>query len=312
MSIIPDKPPFKLLDILYKKEFILLIVLISILIINSNITPYFLDLYNLIDSTFLFSEKAIIALTMTFVIIARHIDLSVASIIAVSSCVLGYTTSLGYDTWMVLLLTLFSGALCGAFNGAIITKFAIPSIIVTIGTMSLFRGLAYSFLEDSYYNKFPKLVSNLGSGYLFGYIPYAFLTFILLAFVFAFILHKTSVGYTGIAVDRYTFILFTLNGLFSAIAAIFLSGRLSSVRPNIAFGWELEIITMVVLGGVYIYGGSGSILGVVISIFILGMLSFGLGLLNIPGVGIIIFTGLLLILSIGFPSFMRTLRRKNE
>ena len=326
MSIIPDKPPFKLLDILYKKEFILFVVLVSILIINSNISPYFLDLYNLIDSTFLFSEKAIIALTMTFVIIARQIDLSVASIIAVSSVVLGYTTSLGYDTWLVLLLTLLSGTLCGAFNGAIITKFAIPSIIVTIGTMSLFRGLAYSFLEDSYYNKFPKLVGKLGGGYLYGYIPYAFLTFILLAFVFAFILHKTSVGkkiysignnpdaaqYTGIAVDKYTFVLFTLNGLFSAIAAIFLSGRLSSVRPNIAFGWELEIITMVVLGGVYIYGGSGSILGVVISIFILGMLSFGLGLLNVPGVGIIIFTGLLLILSIGFPSFVRTLRRKNE
>jgi rhamnose transport system permease protein len=325
MSTIPDKPPFKFLDILYKKEFILFIVLVSILILNSNISPYFLDLYNLIDSTFLFSEKAIIALTMTFVIIARQIDLSVASIIAVSSCVLGYTTSLGYDTWLVISFTLL-GALCGAFNGAIITKFAIPSIIVTIGTMSLFRGLAYSFLEDSYYNKFPKLVSNLGSGYLFGYIPYAFLTFLLLSLVFAFILHKTSVGkkiysignnpdaaqYTGIAVDKYTFVLFTLNGVFSAIAAIFLAGRLSSVRPNIAFGWELEIITMVVLGGVYIYGGSGSILGVVISIFILGMLSFGLGLLNVPGVGIIIFTGLLLILSIGFPSFVRTIRRKNE
>ena len=326
MSMIPEKPPFKLLDILYKKEFILFVVLVSILIINSNISPYFLDLYNLIDSIFLFSEKAIIALTMTFVIIARQIDLSVASIIAVSSCVLGYTTSLGYDTWLVISLTLLSGAICGAFNGAIITKFAIPSIIVTIGTMSLFRGLAYSFLEDSYYNKFPKLVSNLGGGYLFGYIPYAFLTFIILAMIFAFILHKTSVGkkiysignnpdaaqYTGIAVDKYTFVLFTLNGLFSALAAIFLSGRLSSVRPNIAFGWELEIITMVVLGGVYIYGGSGSILGVVISIFILGMLSFGLGLLNVPGVGIIIFTGLLLILSIGFPSFVQTLRRKNE
>ena len=116
MSIIPDKPPFKLLDILYKKEFILFVVLISILIINSNISPYFLDLYNLIDSTFLFSEKAIIALTMTFVIIARQIDLSVASIIAVSSVVLGYTTSLGYDTWLVLLLTLLSGALCGAVS----------------------------------------------------------------------------------------------------------------------------------------------------------------------------------------------------
>ena len=139
-------------------------------------------------------------------------------------------------------------------------------------------------------------------------------------------MHKTIIGkriysignnpesaqYTGIEVDKYTFALFTLNGLFSAIAAIFLSGRLSSVRPNIAFGWELEIITMVVLGGVYIYGGSGSIIGVVVSIFILGMLSFGLGLLNVPGVGIIIFTGLLLILSIGFPSFIKYFRSKNE
>ena len=88
-NIIPENPPFKLLNILYKKEFILLIVLLSFILIISNVNPYFLDLYNLIDSTFLFSEKAIIALSMTFVIIARQIDLSVASIIAVSSCVLG-------------------------------------------------------------------------------------------------------------------------------------------------------------------------------------------------------------------------------
>ena len=93
-NIIPENPPFKLLNILYKKEFILFLVLLSIILINSNVSPYFLDLYNLIDSTFLFSEKAIIALSMTFVIIARQIDLSVASIIAVSSCVLGYTTSI--------------------------------------------------------------------------------------------------------------------------------------------------------------------------------------------------------------------------
>ena len=107
-NIIPENPPFKLLNILYKKEFILLMVLLSIIFINSNVTPYFLDLYNLIDSTFLFSEKAIIALSMTFVIIARQIDLSVASIIAVSSCVLGYTTSLGMDTYLVISFTLLS------------------------------------------------------------------------------------------------------------------------------------------------------------------------------------------------------------
>ena len=162
-NIIPENPPFKLLNILYKKEFILFMVLLSIILINSNVSPYFLDLYNLIDSTFLFSEKAIIALSMTFVIIARQIDLSVASIIAVSSCVLGYTTSIGMDTYLVIIFTLLSGIMCGAFNGFIIIRFAIPSIIVTIGTMSLFRGLAYSFLEDQYYNKFPQFVVSLGS-----------------------------------------------------------------------------------------------------------------------------------------------------
>ena len=153
-----------------------------------------------------------------------------------------------------------------------------------------------------------------------------FLTFIILTIFFAIILHKTIIGkrifaignnpeaalYTGINVDRYTFVLFAMNGFFSALASIFLSGRLSSVRPNIAFGWELEIITMVVLGGVYIYGGSGTILGVFISVIILGMLSLGLGLINVPGVGIIIFTGLLLIFSIGLPSFIQYFKSKNE
>jgi rhamnose transport system permease protein len=152
------------------------------------------------------------------------------------------------------------------------------------------------------------------------------LTFIILTIIFSIILHKTIIGkrifaignnpeaalYTGINVDRYTFVLFTMNGFFSALASIFLSGRLSSVRPNIAFGWELEIITMVVLGGVYIYGGSGTIFGVFISIIILGMLSLGLGLINVPGVGIIIFTGLLLIFSIGLPSFIQYFKSKNE
>ena len=326
MNDIPENPPKNILNLFYKKEFILLIVLLCLIIFNSQVSPYFLDLYNLIDSTFIFSEKAIIALSMAFVIIARQIDLSVASIIAVSSCVLGYTTSIGFDTPYIIFFTLLSGVLCGAFNGFIIVRYAIPSIIVTIGTMSLFRGLAYAFLEDQYYNKFPDFVVKLGSDYLFGYIPYAFLTFIILTIVFAIILHKTIIGkrifaignnpdaalYTGINVDRYTFVLFTMNGFFSALASIFLSGRLSSVRPNIAFGWELEIITMVVLGGVYIYGGSGTIFGVFISIIILGMLSLGLGLINVPGVGIIIFTGLLLIFSIGLPSFIQYFKSKNE
>ena len=300
-------------------------VLILILILNSNISPYFFDLVNLIDSTFLFSEKAIVALSMTLIIISRQLDLSVASIIAISSCVLGYTNSIGLSTFSIISLTLFCGIFCGAFNGWLITHYAIPSIIVTIGTMSLFRGLSYVLLEDQYYSNFPNIILELGNGYFLNLIPYSFFIFIILTFLFAFFLHKTIFGkkifaignnpeaskYSGINVNKYTFILFTLNGLFSSIAALFLSGRLSSVRPNIALGWELEIITMVVFGGVYIYGGSGSILGVFLSIIILGMLTFGLSLLNIPGVGIIIFTGLLLILTIALSTFIKNYSNKN-
>ena len=127
MNDIPENPPKSFINIFYKKEFILLVVLFCLIIFNSQISPYFLDLYNLIDSTFIFSEKAIIALSMALVIIARQIDLSVASIIAVSSCILGYTTSIGFDTPYIIFFTLLSGVLCGAFNGFIIVRYAIPS-----------------------------------------------------------------------------------------------------------------------------------------------------------------------------------------
>ena len=143
--------------------------------------------------------------------------------------------------------------------------------------------------------------------------------------IFYIYLHKTYYGkeiflignnpetakFSGIKTDRYVFILFSLSGLFSSIAALFLLGRLSSVKPNIALGWELEIITMVVFGGVYIYGGYGSIMGVFLSVLILGMVSFGLSLLNIPGVGIIIFTGFSLILTVSVTSFVNKFYQNN-
>ena len=311
--------------VLYKKELILFLVLILVFFINSNISPYFLDLVNLVDSTFLFSEKAIVALIMTLIIISRQIDLSVASIISISACVFGYCSSLELPLFFTLLLTLTCGILCGAFNGWLITYYEIPSIIVTIGTMSLFRGLSYVILEDQYYNNFSSSILELGNGYFYNLIPYSFLTFLILSILFYIFLHKTYFGksifaignnpeaakYSGINVKKYTFILFTISGLFSSVAALFLSGRLSSIRPNIALGWELEIITMVVFGGVYIYGGAGSIFGVFLSIIILGMVTFGLSLLNIPGVGIIIITGLLLILTVALSSFIKKSSENN-
>ncbi len=309
--------------ILFTKEFILFFVLISVFLINTYISPYFFDLTNLIDSTFLFSEKAIIALIMTLIIISRQIDLSVASIIAISACIFGYFNSLGFSFFFSSSLTLICGLFCGAFNGFLITFYGIPSIIVTIGTMSLFRGISYVILEDQYFSNFPNAILELGNGYFLNLLPYSFVLFLILVIIFYIFLHKTYFGkeifiignnpeaakFSGVKTDRYIFILFSLSGLFSSIAALFLSGRLSSVKPNIALGWELEIITMVVFGGVYIYGGYGSIMGVFLSVLTLGMVSFGLSLLNIPGVGIIIFTGLLLILTVSVTSFIKKINQ---
>ena len=136
------------------KEFILFYVLILVFLINTYISPYFFDLTNLIDSTFLFSEKAIIALIMTLIIISRQIDLSVASIIAISACVFGYFNSLGFPFYFSSTLTLICGLICGAFNGFLITYYGVPSIIVTIATMSLFRGISYVILEDQFFSNF--------------------------------------------------------------------------------------------------------------------------------------------------------------
>ena len=304
---------------LLRWEGLLFILLLIICIANSFATPYFLDIYNLMDSTALFSEKGIIALSMALIIISRDIDLSVAAIIALVSTVIGFLASQGAGTATLLFAGLVTGFFAGLFNGYLITRFAVPAMVVTVGTMSLYRGISWIVLGDGAYTAFPEHFWMLGQGYLFDLIPYEFITFLVLAFLFYFLLHRTTIGrrimalgnnpraalYSGVNVDRYRMYLFALNGLMAGLAGVFLTSRLGATRPNIAMGWELEIITMVVLGGVSILGGSGSIPGVLLSAFVIGMLYFGLGLLNIPGIIMTIISGLLLIIAISAPVLIR-------
>ncbi len=296
-------------------EFMLLIVAIAIFIVNSFASPYFLDPWNLSDATFNFTEKALIAFAMALLIISGEIDLSVASIIALVSTAIGYAAQFGVSVPMLVLIGLAVGILCGAFNGLLVTMMGLPSIVVTIGTMSLFRGISYIVLGDKAFTSYPAELAYFGQGYVWWVITFELTLFAAAAVVFYVLLHKTSFGravtiignnstgalYSGINVSRIKFILFLLTGLMSAIAAICLTSRLGSTRPSIAFGWELEVVTIVVLGGVNILGGSGTIIGVVIASFILGMVTFGFGLLNVPGIVMSIFVGLLLISVIALP-----------
>lgn len=320
--IIPDKlgTPFR--RVMASWEVLLLGVAILIFIANSLASPYFLDAWNLSDATFNFTEKAMIAFAMALLIIAGEIDLSVAAIIALASTAMGYAVQMGVGTPGLVAIGISVGLACGAFNGFLVAGLKLPSIVVTIGTMSLFRGISYMVLGDQAYGKYPADFAYFGQGYVFWVISLEFVLFVMMAIVFAILLHATNFGrqvyvignnpfaarFSGVPVERVKFILFLLTGLMSGIAAVCLTSRLGSTRPSIAQGWELEVVTMVVLGGVSILGGSGTIGGVVIAAFVMGLVTFGLGLLNVPGIVMSIFVGLLLIITIAIPIVVRRLK----
>ena len=321
---LPDRldNPFK--SAVLSWESLLVLVAVGIFILNSFASPYFLNAWSLSDLTFNFTEKALIALAMALLIISGEIDLSVAAIIALASTMMGLALQYGADTPVLVAVGVGVGIACGAFNGFLVTGLKLPSIVVTIGTMSLFRGIAYIVLGDQSFKGYPKSFSWFGQGYVYWVISFELLLFVVCAVIYWVLLHRTNFGrrvfaignnpvaaqFSGVRVDRVKFVLFCLTGMMSGIAAVLLTARLGSTRPSIAEGFELEAITMVVLGGVSILGGAGSILGVVLAALIVGLVTFGLGLLNVPGIVMTIFTGSLLIVVIALPILFRMWRQR--
>ncbi|NNH45799.1 ABC transporter permease [Rhizobium laguerreae] len=320
--VIPDRlgTPFR--RIVASWEVLLFAVAVLIFIFNSLASPYFLDAWNLSDATFNFTEKAMIAFAMALLVISGEIDLSVAAIIALASTAMGAAAQVGIGTPGLVAIGIGTGFACGIFNGVLVSVLRLPSIVVTIGTMSLFRGISYIVLGDQAYGKYPADFAYFGQGYVVWVFSFEFVLFIVLAILFAVLLHATNFGrqvyaignndfaarFSGIPVERVKFILFLLTGVMSGIAAVCLTSRLGSTRPSIAQGWELEVVTMVVLGGISILGGSGTIVGVVIAAFVMGLVTFGLGLLNVPGIVMSIFIGLLLIITIAIPIIVRRIK----
>ena len=311
-------------------EIILVLLLIAVVCGFGSTTEGFLDFYNLSDSTFNYSEKALIALPMALVIIAGEIDISVAATVALSSVAMGLAKNAGAGPLVIVLVGLVAGGLGGALNGILITRFALPSIVVTIGTLSLYRGAALVILGDGAITGYPPALSTLGNGYvgdLIGMpalqIPIEFAIFVIAAVIFGVVLHKTVWGrriyaiganpiasrFSGIPVNRYRLVLFIVIGVMAGLASVLLTGRIGSTRPNIAMGWELDAITMVILGGVSINGGSGSLLGVVLAIFVLGMFTFGLQMENVPGIVMSMILGGLMIISMIVPILIKRSRR---
>jgi rhamnose transport system permease protein len=300
-------------------EIVLAVFLCCDLVINARLSPYFLNVWTLSDATFSFVEKAIVALPMALLVIAREIDISVSGTIALVSVAMGLAAKTGLGTSALVTIGLGTGLVAGAVNGALVTRAGVPSIVATIGTMSLFRGLAYGVLGDAALKSYPESFAFFGQGYVLGPLSFELGLFVVLAAAFGVLLHMTTTGkrlyaiganpiaaaYSGIRVDRFRFWLFVMTGIASAIASILLTSRLGSTRPSIAQGWELEIISMVILGGVSVAGGRGTIMGVVLAAILVGLVTFGLGLKNVPGIVMSIVVGLLLIVVASIPMISR-------
>ncbi len=299
-------------------ESMLAVVLVLEFVVFSSLSPYFLSVDTLSEATFNFTERALVALPLALLVIAGEIDISVAGIIALASVAMGLGAAQGVGTPGLMAIGLGTGLAAGAVNGALVTLGRVPSIVATIGTMTLFRGAAYAMLGDRVLKDYPDSFAQFGQGYLLGPVSIELALFAFFAVVFALFLHRTRWGravyaiganptasrFAGLPVNQYRFALFALTGLFSGLAAVLLTSRLGSTRPSIAQGWELEIISMVILGGISVWGGKGSILGVVLAALVFGLVTFGLGLMNIPGIVMSIFVGVLLILVVAVPALV--------
>jgi len=309
----------RLIELITKWEVILSFLFIAIFVFFSNMTPYFLDWFNLMNATFQFSEKAIMALPMIFIIMCGDIDISIASIVALCAYVIGISAEAGMSIPSLIVLSMIVGTIAGLINGLLITGLNMPAIAVTLATQSIYRGIATGMLGEHACTTYPEGFSFFGQEFISGTtIPFTFVLYLALMLVFFFVLHKTAYGrrlyaignsaeaarFSGIKVQRTRVLNYTLTGLFCGVAAVLLASRILSVRSNIAVGWDLEIITLVVLGGVAITGGRGTVFGVFIGTLLVGYLKFGMGLLKFSGTVMTIVIGSLLIIAVLLPRLL--------
>jgi rhamnose transport system permease protein len=305
-------PPGGMRRFFLRWEWLLVLIFLVVNVVNSSLSEYYFSLDTFLGTPASFLDKAFLVLPMTFVIILGNIDISVASNVALSAVVMATSYNLGLPMPAAMLLCLLVSSLCGLINGLLMTRFKeLSSVIVTLATMIIYRGIAYMILENRAAGKFPEWFSWLGWGGI-GPVPFIFVVFAACAAAFGVLLHGTAFGrevygmgnnltaarYSGVRTDAVITAVSALTGLMAGFTAIFLSSRMGSTRPNVAMGYELEVIAMVVLGGVSTSGGKGTMAGPLLAIFIIGFLNYGLGLVNVQAQILLIIIGLLLILSV--------------
>ena len=302
-------------------------LLAMVLILASTTTEGFLTSLNF---SYIFSntsEITIMAFAMTFLIITGEIDLSIASILALGSSMLGWSYQKGAPIWLAIIICLVVGTVCGFINGFLVTNVGLGSLAVTIGTLALYRGIANGILGENTVNEFPEAYTSFGFD-TFGtsFMPKTLPLIIFFGLLFGFLLHRTPFGrrtlaigqspeaarFAGINVVRHKIIVFTFTGFMSGVAGVIYTFRFSTAQADNGVGLELLVISAILLGGVSIFGGVGTMWGVVAGVLLAGSVESWLTLREINAQWRTIVTGILLLISVAAPVLVAKGKERRE
>ena len=293
------------------------LVLVASFVIGTFASSQFLTSANFFNIGLSVGDIAIMALPLTLIVISGEIDLSVASTLGLSSSLLGYLWIHGWPIQLILPVVLVVGALLGFINGFLVTKLGLPSLAVTIGTLTLYRGIALILLGSNIVSNFPASYTTIGVTPIPGTpLPWSVGIFLLLAIVFGVVAHFTPIGrsifaigsnaeaaaYSGIKVKQIKMRLYILSGVVCSLAGILFTFRLATAEYDNATGLELNAVSIVLLAGVSIFGGRGTILGVVLAAATVGAIGNALLLANFPQQAMGLINGGLLLISVFVPN----------
>jgi rhamnose transport system permease protein len=325
MLNLTDRPLPELLRPALRWETGLAVVVILILVIGSAASPDFLTGNNLFNLGLSNGEVAIMTLPMALIIISGEIDLSMASILGMASALLGVLWNKHWPMPAIFVVIALVGLAAGAVNGLLVTRLRLPSLAVTIGTLALYRGIATILLGPNTVSNFPTAYTNLGVNavpFTANDMTYSTLIFIVLAIIFGVVLHATPFGrsiyamgasaeaaqFSGIRVKRIKTILFMVSGFICSLAGVLWTFRLDTSVQNNGLGLELNVVAIVLLAGVSIFGGKGSIIGVVLAVLAFAGIQNALLLTNFNQEATGIVTGVLLLASVFLPNAGRWVR----
>ena len=298
---------------------VLALLLVLEICVFGTLKPNYLSLAGLLDASRAFVEAGLLALGMTVVILTGGIDLSVASLLALVSVTIGFSSAAGLALPLALALGIAVGLLGGLLNGLIVAGLGLHPLVVTLGTMAFFRGLAYAVTNANAVSNFPDWFAGIGQAYLWDLIPFQLVVWIVAVVAVSVILSKTRFGryvyglgineraslFSGVNVFAVKVSVYVLSGFFAALAAIIQTSRVFTARANAATGLELTVIAMVALGGTRITGGSGSILGTTVGVLLLAYLQDGLAFDGVRNDWALVVTGVVLVLTVFVNEFLR-------